>query len=196
MAKNIVFRDDGTILIKDVRLSYPHLFKAWAGQDDQEPKFSGKFWLDKKTHREEIIALNKFLQALQQEYFKARIPADKLFFKDGAASGKEDEATQFIVSASEKVRPNILNRDKSAIAEADDIIYAGCYVHVLIRPWKQANKFGKRINANLLAVQFARDGERISGVSRPDVDDVFDDESEGVADAGAGAGDEDFGLDD
>jgi hypothetical protein len=193
MASNITFREDGTILINGVRLSYPHLFKAWAGGEDQEAKFSGKFWLDKKTHKDAIVALNKHLQALQQEWFKGRIPSDKLFFKDGAASGKDEEAGQFIVSASEKVRPTVINRDKSPVTEADDIVYAGCFVNVLIRPWKQANKFGKRINANLLAVQFVRDGERFTGVDRPDVDDVFEDESGGVE--GAEGGDDEFGLD-
>lgn len=191
MSNNLVMREDGTILIKNVRLSYPHLFKAWAGEEGQEAKFSGKFWMDKKTHREDIIALNKHLTALQQEYFKARIPADKLFLKDGAASGKDPEADQYIISASEKVRPNVINRDRSPIAEADDIVYAGCFVNVLIRPWKQANKFGKRVNANLIAVQFVRDGERFTGIDRPDVDDVFDDESGGVD----GAEGDEYGLD-
>ena len=41
---NLVFREDGCILIKNVRLSYPHLFKAWAKNPDKEtPKYSGRW---------------------------------------------------------------------------------------------------------------------------------------------------------
>jgi len=37
--------------------------------------------------------------------------------------------------------------------------YAGCYVNMSIRLWAQDNQFGKRVNAQLRAVQFVKDGE-------------------------------------
>lgn len=174
---NLIFREDGCILIKNVRLSYPHLFKAWAKNPDKEtPKYSGRFLMDKKTHAADIKALGQHVAKLMQEHFKGRIPADKLFMRDGAGTAKPEQEDSWLIAASESRRPDVINRDKSRLNEEDDIVYAGCFVNVLIRPWAQSNIHGKRLNANLLAVQFVRDGERF-GAERPDVDEAFSDVS-------------------
>lgn len=191
---NVIFREDGCILVKNARLSYPHLFTKWGMNDGDKKKFSAKFHLDKKTHAADIKALGGHLAAMMTEAFKGRIPNDKLFLRDGEQIGKEDVKDQFVMAASEDKAPDVINRDKSRINEDDDIVYAGCYVNVLIRPWVQKNQFGKRINANLLAVQFVKDGERFSGIERPDIDDAFGDISEDFDDdqgRGGGADDED-----
>lgn len=174
---NIVFRDDSTILIKNVRASYLHIFKPWAMNPGEKAKYSGKFLLPKTTHKAEIQALGQHLVKMCTEAFKAKIPTDKLFLRDGDASGKPEQEGHFVVSASEDKKPNTINKDRSDVTEDMDILYSGCYVNVLIRPWPQNNSWGKRVNANLLAVQFVRDGERFSGVARPDVSSVFDDVS-------------------
>ena len=179
---NITFRDDGCILFKGVRLSYPHLFKKWAGEEGQTPKYSGRFLVDKKTHKKEIAALREHIEAFMKEHGKGKKASPrKWFFRDGdheEETGGDEVKGQWYIAASENTRPNAINKDKSPVSEEDDILYAGCVVNVLIRPWFQNNKFGIRVNANLLAVQFVRDGERFSGVSRPDVDEAFDDESD------------------
>lgn len=179
---NVIFRDDGCILIRNVRLSYPHLFTKWGMNEGDKKKYSAKFLLDKKTHMADIKALGAHLVAMQQEAFKGRIPNDKLFLRDGVTTEKEEMKDYFIISASEDKAPDVINRDKSRVNEEDDIVYAGCYVNVLIRPWVQKNKFGKRINANLHAVQFVKDGERFSGIERPDTDEAFGDISEEFGD--------------
>ena len=186
----IMFRDDGAIRIKGVRLSYPHLFEKWAGEEGQEKKYSARFLLSKKTHKAEIAALREHLEKFQKENGKGKKAAPrKWFFRDG---DHEDETAEEVkghwyIASSEKIRPNVINKDKSPLTEEDDVIYAGCFVNALINPWWQNNKFGIRINANLLAVQFVKDGERFSGVSRPDVDEAFDDEDD--------EGEEDDGMD-
>lgn len=175
---NVTYREDGCILIRNVRLSYPHLFKKWGMNEGDTKKFSSKFLLDKVTHAADIKGLGAHLGKLMQDAFKGRIPNDKLFLRDGDQEGKDTSKGQWTVAASEDKAPDVINRDKSRINEDDDIVYAGCYVNVLLRPWCQNNKFGKRINANLLAVQFVKDGERFSGIERPDTDSAFDDVSE------------------
>ena len=65
--------------------------------------------------------------------------------------------------------------------QAVETFYGGCYVDMLIRPWGQDNKFGKRVNAALVAVQFKRAGERFGKgrLGADDIDDSFDaDESD------------------
>lgn len=180
--KNLKINEDGTLLVKNVRLSYPHLFEKFVmeGDDEGKGRYSAKFLLDKDTHAEEIKAIRQHLVKLQKEYFEGKIGGDKLFFKDGEDSGKEEQEGSWVLSASDsKRRPQVLNKDKSVITEEDDIVYAGCYVHVLIRPWKQQHpKYGKRVNANLVGVQFARDGDRF-GEEPIDAASHFDDEDDG-----------------
>lgn len=183
--KHIKFNNEkGTILVKNVRLSYPHLFEKFAmeGDDEAKARYSGKFLLDKDTHAEEIKAIRRHLMELQKEWFKGKIGGDKLFFKDGEDSGKEEQEGCWVISAGDpKRRPQVLDKDKSPITEEDDIVYAGCFVHVLIRPWKQNHpKYGKRINANLIGVQFAKDGERF-GEEPIDASEEFDDEDDGAS---------------
>jgi len=51
---------------------------------------------------------------------------------------------------------------------------------VLVRPWFQDNKFGKRINAGLSAVQFLRDDTAFGEgrITEDQIDDTFSDESD------------------
>lgn len=66
--------------------------------------------------------------------------------------------------------------------------YSGCYVNVTLDIWAQDNQYGKRVNAKLLAIQFARDGESFGGgESFSDNDFDFED---------GGSGDVGFGFDD
>lgn len=184
--KNLKINEDGTILIKNVRLSYPHLFEKFVmeGDDEAKGRYSAKFLLDKETHAEEIKAIRQHLVALQKEWFEGKIGGEKLFLKDGDDSGKEEQEGSWVISASDtKRRPQVLDKDKSPIVEEDDIVYGGCYVHALIRPWKQQHpKYGKRVNANLIGVQFHKDGERF-GEEPVDASNYFDDEDDGSSKA-------------
>lgn len=204
MAKEpqLIFRDDGTIRIDHVRLSYPHLFTAWGdgGLDDQgkpkKKKFSMKGLIDVKTRRPQIVQLRNHIIKFAADSDKGiKLPADRLCLKDGSGSGKPEQEGHWILSASEDTRPQVVDRKGNPVAEEDGIVYGGCYVNVLIRLWYQSNKFGKRVNANLLTVQFNEDGEAFSESGpRPDAKDVFDaDEEEGGLDGG-GLDDDDIAF--
>ena len=176
---NIQFNEDGTIKLKMCRLSYPHLFAPWAQNEGEDKKYSGRFLIARSTHAAEIKQLQQHMLEKMKEYFDARIPLDKLCFRDGDQTAKPEDVGCWYLSANEKTRPQVIGKDKAPLIESDDTIYAGCYVNVLFKLWKQQHpKYGKRINANLLAVQFVKDGERF-GAPRPNVDEHFDDESDG-----------------
>lgn len=182
----IQFFENGNILLKDVRLSYEHIFTPWSKTPDDPknpPKYSARFWLGKDTHEKEINALKKHVERLQQEYFKGKIKPADLFFRDGVNEKGDETDDQWIVAASENVKnpPQVIDRGRRPVKEESGLIYSGCYVNALISPWKQDNNHGKKINANLLAVQFFREGEAFSSVERPDVDEVFEefDDEEG-----------------
>jgi hypothetical protein len=188
---NIVFREDGTIMVKNVVVSYPHLFAPY-GRDGESKKYSGKFLLRKDTHKAEIVALNKKLTELAVGKWQFKLPQAQFFLKDGEAFAKnEGDENYFIISASESTRPSVIDADKTAIypEEADEKMYPGTVVNLLIRPWMQDNTYGKKINANLLAVQRVRDGERLAASRAIDTDSVFED----VSGAFGGETDDGFG---
>jgi len=82
----------------------------------------------------------------------------------------------WFVAANNAKRPGVVNADKTPLQEEDGVIYSGCYVNVGVRVWPQDNQYGKRLNAELLAVQYAGPGESWSvGGAMVSTDALFDD---------------------
>lgn len=176
------------IFLPNVRLSFPKLFKAEPFEEGGTPKFSCGYVLDpdNKKHAKVIQELEETCDKLIKEAWKKEPKKMKNYaLVDGDEMAEEDKYADFagmtIVNASNTRRPVVCNKDKSPIAEDDDIIYAGCYVNATITLWTYDNKFGKGISCNLRGVQFCADGEPYG--ERVDVDDEFediDDEDEDV----------------
>jgi hypothetical protein len=174
--KNITVCEDGSIIVKNVVLSYPHVFEPWAKNPEKEKlKYSCKGLLPETTHAEAIKYLKGRLSELQMEYFKAKVGTANLFLRNGNDSGKAEQEGHWVISASENVdnKPDVFNRDMSPINPKDGILYAGCIVNIKIKPWKQDNSWGKKVNANLLAVQYVGEGTRF-GTERPDTAEGFE----------------------
>lgn len=173
---------DGTIKIENVRASYPHLDAPYAGRaraggDQGKPAYSITGLLDKSTHKDVKNLIRDHINSLMQEHKTKDIAADRKFLRDGDLSGKAENAGMFTVSARE-TNPPILRDEKNRSVERADAarkFYGGCYVDILIRPWWQDNAYGKRVNANLLAVKFRGDGDPFGEgrITDDDVDDVF-----------------------
>ena len=147
------------IMIPNVRLSFPSLFHK-AVFDGKETKFEATFLIDKNEQADKIKEIKAAIDAAIKEGLKgAKLPADKLCMKDGDGIEYAGYAGCMSLKASSQKRPIVLNRDKTPLTEEDNKLYAGCYVNAIIELWAQNNQFGKRINANLLGVQFFKDGE-------------------------------------
>jgi hypothetical protein len=178
---------DGTILLKNVRASFPHVLKP-SSFEGSEPAFSIRALMPKGSHGKTaalVKAANDKL--LADAKLTGKVAADKLCLRDGDLGGKDEEDGCWTVSARDKKRPRVLDANKDVLSEKDiDRIYGGCYVNVLVRPWLQNNAYGKRVNCNLVAVQFVRDGEAFGEgrISDDAIADTFDDESGDGSDDG------------
>ena len=164
--------EGGIIKILNVRASYPHLDRPYAGDDGGEPKFSIVGLADKATHQEVKEACIEVIEVLKKANKNAKVSKDKLFIKNGDDSDKEEYEGMWTISARETKRPKVRdgNGDLLEVDEIADTIYPGCYVDIIIRPWFQDNSYGRRANANLLSVKFRADGEQL-GEGRIDDDD-------------------------
>lgn len=173
---------DGSISVGPVRASYPHFDTPWKSPNDppeKKARFSGVFLLPKRK----IVVPSKDLvkgaidDILKQQ--KAVIPAGNSFLQDGDfRPDKPQWLKHFTIRASEERQPALrgAGRDprtggvkKLTTEEAGQLFYAGCWVYVLFRPWWQNNQYGKKVNANLLAVQYCP----LAAVQKffPDADD-------------------------
>lgn len=194
--KNAKLYDDGTIVVQNVRLSYPHLDKPYAGPADEngktaEPAYSCTGLMDKNTHKEAFLLVRQGIRDLLAENKIKDLPAERKCLRDGDLSGKETDEGMWKIVAREKNPPKLRDEDNNTVERVDAAakFYGGCYGSMLVRLWFQNNKWGKRVNANLLAVQFVKDGPAFGEgrITDDDVDDAFD----GVSDDDDGYEDDD-----
>ena len=153
--------DPSIVKLNNVRLSIPTLFEPKSFQGGA-PKYSATFILDKKTNAAEIKAINDAIKAVVAEKFKGKAPSNlKVALHEGNEKEHLDgygEGTMYISTSCDK-RPTVVNRDLTPLAADDNVLFAGCYVNATIRLWGQDNQFGKRVNAQLRAVQYYKTGE-------------------------------------
>lgn len=166
--------ENTTIKIKNARLSFPALFQPEVYGGESTGKYAATLILDKEVHAKEITAIKRATNDLMMETFKGKIPSDKLALKDGDESGRPEYAGAYTIKVTTKKRPTIVDRDKTPLVEEDGKPYSGCYVNAIISLWAQNNAYGKRINGNLLGIQFYKDGESF-GSGPIDVSGEFED---------------------
>ncbi len=152
------------IIIENVRVSFPHLFTRPI-INGEEGKCGCVLMLDPKKHAAEIDQLEASIEELTKERFKGRkIPSDKVALRDGEDKGRPEYEGYMVLSANAKDRPAVVGKNGKEIdSEDQNEIYAGCYVNAKVQLWAQDNNFGKRINGQLIAIQFAADGEPLDG---------------------------------
>lgn len=174
------------VKLQNVRLAFPALFEAKTVNGEGEPAFSASFLMSPdhpaaKELRAAFETVGKDKWGAKWATVKKEIEAkDRLALHDGDTKADyAGFAGNLFVSARNKTRPLVIDRDKSPLTSADGRPYAGCYVHASIELWAQDNNYGKRINASLRGVQFFKDGDAFAGGGAAS-DDEFDDIAEGA----------------
>lgn len=162
--------------LKNVRLSFPHLFKP--NPRNENNRYSCMFILD--ADDPQIAEIQAEMDKAAKEEWPKGTPKTCI---PCLRSGEEkddldgfDESVMFF-NASSSTQPTLVDSNRTPLQESDGRLYAGCYVNAVVEFWAQNNDFGKRINASLLGVQFYRDGEAFGGGKRASIDE-FDDVSE------------------
>ena len=178
------------IRLMDVRLSFPRLWEARAFQEGQAKRYEASFLLDptREDHQEVIAQIEAEAERIAKEEFKGKVPAKLEYcFGEGNDQTNDDGEVYdgyadmwYIRTAKpEKRGPiTIVDRDRSPLTEEDGKPYGGCYVEATITLWTQNNQWGKRVNANIRAIRFLRDGDAF-GTAPVDADDEFDEIPDG-----------------
>lgn len=168
------------IRLENVRLAFPVLFTPRAA-DPAKPgdlSFSAALifppdHVARKAVSDGCIAVaNEKWGTKASEYLKTMVAGDKLAIHRGDTKAQyEGYGGNYFVNTRNEARPTVLDRNKSPLVEADGRPYAGCFVNAVVELWAQDNKYGKRINASLMGVQFLTDGDAFSGGGVADADD-------------------------
>lgn len=196
--KNATLYDDGCIRLDNVIASYPHLDKPWKKNANDKEKYSLTGLAPKETHDDAKKLMVEVINSLLAGAKMGKIGAEHKFCRNGDTEDgplKPETEGMWIIKASENPdRPPKVRDERTKVMTPAEIlkrVYAGCVVNMLIRPWAQNNDFGKKINANLIAVQFVKDGTRI-GEAAIDDDDAWEELE--VADSGMDQLDDDEDL--
>jgi hypothetical protein len=162
----------------DVRLTFPQLFEPKQVNGQGDPKFSAAFLFARehparaKLEEAVVAAAKEKWGTKADEVLKQLKASDRLPVHDGDSKSEYDGYTgNLFVNSSNKIRPLVIDGNRSPLSVQDGKPYSGCYVNAIVEVWAQDNNFGKRINASLMGVQFLRDGERLAGGAVAAADD-------------------------
>ena len=149
---------------QNVRLSFPNLFEAKAGDEPgSKPKFGATFLMHKTKNAAEIKALQAAVDTVKKtaDVLKGK-KISKQPIRDGAEKDQLDgyDGDVVFISARNHNRPGVVNRDLTPLVAADGKPYAGCYVNATVECYGYTHpKSGPGITWSLRNVQFVKDGE-------------------------------------
>lgn len=173
--------DPRNVMLANVRLFFPVLFvpRAYKDEPGKAKKYSAKFGVLKTDPQVNAVKAAIVEAAKAQpkwagkweQILKQLAAENRICMFDGDIKDTSGYAGNFVVSASNEVRPIVLSRARTPLTDQDGVLYSGCYVNASISFWAQDNQWGKRINANLRGVQFFQDGEAFVGGGTASVDE-------------------------
>ena len=169
------------IFLSNVRLSFPQLVEPRSSVENGAKKYSADFIMP--LNHPGVQAFSAEYTKSAQEKWKehaqavmALIQGDRKLRCYGQGNEKINNKTfkpydgyadQFYISSNKDQMPQMIQADGSAVDATNTMayqalarkLYGGCYVNAAIRPWLQENKHGRGVRCELIAVQFANDGE-------------------------------------
>lgn len=151
-----------------VRLSYVHLFKAYANQPNQEPKFSVMVLLPKSdfaTKQKIDAAINAAIQVGVSAKWNGVRPAqvpNPIYDGDGYRQNGELFAPEcrghWVFTASSKQQQPVVDMNVNPILEQSEV-YSGIYARLNINFFPYFNSGKKGIGCGLGPIQKLADGE-------------------------------------
>lgn len=175
----------GRITLKNVRLSFPGLFKAEAFKPGDDPKFKATFLIPKDDPQ--VALVNEKIMAVLKEKYPQKAAAilkniqnnpNKFCFQDGDTKSYDGYEGMMSLSAKSGVRPTVLDRDKTPLGEESGRPYAGCYVDASVDIYTYDSS-GVGVTASLRGVRFWAHGDAFAAGRPADADD-FEDAEDGA----------------
>lgn len=183
------------VVIKRGRLAFAQIWEPKSFNGAGEPRCSASIILDPVAQKGEVDKVVAAIQAVATEKWGAKAgdvlktlkAKGDICLHPGETKSEYDGFEGMVyVSAANKARPAVVDRDKSPLTQQDGRPYSGCYCDFSIDIWPQDNQYGKRVNAKLLAIRFYEDGPGFSGGTSYSESDFEDDDDAGGSKASDG----------
>lgn len=167
-----------------VRLSYVHVFEPYAGDSDDEEKYSCVLLIpksDTKTLGKIEAAIKAAAEQGKNSKFDGSIPKNlQTTLHDGDEEGDLEKNPEYeghmYMSVSSKTKPGIVDADVNPILDSTEV-YSGCFARVSINAFPYNYKGKKGVSFGLNHVQKMADGDYLGGRSRAEDDfEPIDDE--------------------
>lgn len=170
------------IILQNVRLSFPDLYKARQFKGEGKARFSASFLVEQGSENDKLV--QKTIKAAILEKLDDQKKADAFYNKYWGQTGKcaylSGDTSEYdgyegmmVLSAhrnEDKGAPKVVDRQKQPLTADSGKPYGGCYVNAKVDIWIQTGDY-PGIRCGLLVVQFVKDGEPFSG-SVPNADDM------------------------
>lgn len=184
------------IMLRNVRLSYEHIFTPTKFQENAPAKYSATFIIPK--NHPDLPAVKKAMLEAGQEKFPTAFTGAAwprgytCSLKDadvetnglGEVLAEKNPAYKgcYVLEANSTRRPVALDRSKAAVTEDDGIIYSGCYVNASIAADGYVyERIKQGVKCYLNGVQFVKDGERFGSDASADFDALDGDDDDFMA---------------
>ena len=182
------------ILLRNVRLSYEHIFTPSKFDESQTAKYSADLIIPKD--HPDLPAVKRAMfeagkDAFATDFTKPGVwprgytcglkDADVETDNNGVLLAEKNAAYAgcYILKADSTRRPPVFGRRKEALTEEDGVIYSGCYVNVSLGAAGYTyGKIKKGVKCYLNGVQFVKDGERFGYDVSNDFDALDGDEDD------------------
>lgn len=159
------------IFVGPARVSFPNF---WGFQERGGQKYKPGCSLLLTKGSADAKTVQQAIDAIQKEK-KFSLRKDRLCLTDGDDSGRPEYAGHWVLKTNAQKPAGstggiaVLNaRAEHVASQNDDPIYSGCFVKAKVRLWAQDNEWGKRVNCELVGIQFIKDGEAFDGSFVPD----------------------------
>lgn len=158
----------------DIQFSYAHVFEAHASLPNQEPKYSVQLKIP-KTNTEAKRKIDASVDSaihLGKATWGGKIPSNlKTPLRDGDIERADDKSYKncWFINASSKQRPGVVDADLNQIIDPSQF-YSGCYGNASVNFFPYSVSGSKGIGCGLNNLQKIKDGEPLSGRSRPETD--------------------------
>ena len=182
------------IFLSNVRLSFPQLVEPRASVEGGVKKYSADFIMapDHAGFQQFMVEYAKLANekwGANAQQVMQMIQQDRKLRCYGTGSEKIDKKTfqpylgyanMVYISANKDQPCQMIQADGKPIDPANTMayqamgrkMYGGCYVNAAVRPWLQENKHGRGVRCDMVALQFAADGEPF-GEGVADVSSLF-----------------------
>lgn len=164
------------VVLTNVRLSFANIFEP-KGFNGGDPRYSASFLVSKQDEDNLLKVKEAIKNVIKAEWGNEapKLKDTQICLRDGDNESWDGYADHFFISSGNKLKVAVRDLDGTDLTQHSednnpgDKPQSGDYVNAIVEIWAQNNNFGKRINANLVGVQYVKKGERFGKGSEDDL---------------------------